>query len=68
MEVGGQLYRTINTLEPETRAKVSEPDVAEGVEEDVVGLDVAVDVAQRVDRVDGQNHLGDVKSKMYKLV
>ena len=41
--------------------------MAEGVEEDVVGLDVAVDVAQRVDRVDGQNHLGDVKSKMYKL-
>jgi hypothetical protein len=35
--------------------------VSVGVEEDVVGFDVAVDVAQPVDRVDGQHHFGQVE-------
>ena len=32
-----------------------------GVEQDVVGLDVAVDVAQLVHGVDGEDHLDDVE-------
>ena len=31
------------------------------VQQDVVGLNVAVDVRHPVERVDGENHLGDVE-------
>ena len=47
----------------QTRPEVRQPDVAVGVEEDVVGLDVAVDVAEAVDGVDGEDHLRDVEPR-----
>ena len=49
---------------PETgaEAEVCELDVAVGVDEDVVGLDVAMDEPHRMNAVDGTCQLGDVKS------
>lgn len=46
----------------EAGAEVGELDVPGGVEEDVVGLDVAVDVAEGVAGADGEGHLGDVEA------
>lgn len=43
-------------------AKVAENDVALAVQEDVFGLDVAVDNPARVKVLDGENDFGDVKT------
>ena len=45
----------------EAGSEIGQPDVSVGVEEDVVRFDVAVDVAQPVDRVDSQHHLGQIE-------
>ena len=49
----------------QTRPEVRKSDVAVGVQEHVIGLDVAVDVAESVDRVDGQDHLRNVEPRHF---
>ena len=48
--------------QPQTGAEVRQTDMAVGVQEDVVGLDISVDISQLVDGVDGKNHLRDVEA------
>ncbi len=50
--------------EPCAEPEVSELDVAVGVDEDVVRLDVAVDEPHRVDALNGASQFGNVKSGM----
>ena len=47
--------------ELETRSEVREYDVSGAIQQDVVGFDVAVHVRHSVQRVDRENHLGDVE-------
>ncbi len=53
----------VGPVEALAEAKVGELDVAVGGEEEVVRLDVAVDVAEAVRLVDGEDHLGDVEAR-----
>ena len=43
------------------QSEVGEADVSVAVDEDVVGLDVAVNEAHRVHRLDRQDELGDIE-------
>ena len=51
----------VGLLEPRAEPEVAQFDVAGGVDEEVVGLDVPVDEAQLVDVGDGQGRLGHVE-------
>ena len=53
--------RVVRPSEPGAETKVCEFDVSVRVDEDVVGLDVAVDEAHVVDALNGAGQLGDVE-------
>ena len=55
------VFRVVGPPEAGAEAEVGQLDVALSVDENVVGLDVAVDEAHLVDAVDGARQLGDVE-------
>ncbi len=61
------VFGVVGPPEAGTEAEVCQLDVAVGVDEDVVGLDVAVDEPHGVNAFDGANQLGNVKSLKKKL-
>jgi hypothetical protein len=56
------VFGVVGPPEPGAEAEVCELDVAVGVDEDVVRLDVAMDEPHRVNTVDSTGQLGNVKS------
>ena len=58
------VFRVVGPPESGAEAEVGELDVALGVDENVVGLDVPVDEAHLVHAVDGTRQLGDVEPEM----
>ena len=59
------VLRVVGPPEAGAQTKVGQLDVAVGVDQDVVGLDVAVDEAHLVDAVNGAHQLRDVEPENF---